>query len=343
MKSPLSKKIIFSFLTLSAFFVLAEIGARCWYYQTRTEYPLAWVHVYEHLLRLKAKQEYLAMGPWDKQKHYADFYNAPEMEESRKAHFRKYEAIFQELIARCKESDAVLIVLYIPSSETGRVASRAYFEKLVKKYRVPYLDVTGVLSRCSSSVTHLLPENGHLSRFGNQLTADQLALFLRPFLNHRSQIHYADRPKLLGDLRPNDSSIWRIEPDLPYRVVTNSQGLRRKGNVSFPTSRVKPRLLCLGDSFTFGPYMNNHDCYPQLLEGRLKNIDAINAGVAGYTICDELSYFEERGKYLEPDLVLLQVVDNDLYGLLPYMQKEFCRGGNRCIKKRPYHGFFLNL
>ena len=253
MKRPVGKKIIFSFLTLLVFLTLAEIGIRCLYYQTRTEYPLALIHGYEHLLRLKAKQDYLAMGPQDKQKHYADFYNAPEMAENRKTHFTKYEAAFKELVYRRKESDATLVVVYIPSQEVSRATSRTYFRNLVKKYEVPYLDMTNVFSHYASPVTYLLPENGHLSRFGNQLMADELALFLRPFLDHRSKINFATRPKLLGDLRVRDNSIWRIQPDLPYRVITNSQGLRGKGDVSFPKSASKRRLLCLGDSFTFGP------------------------------------------------------------------------------------------
>ena len=342
MKPSLSKKIIFSLSPLLTLLILGEVGARCWYYQTRTEYPLALIHGYEHLLRLKAKHEYLAMRPQDPQKHYADFYNAPEMATTRNAYFTHYEAVFKDFVNLCKESDTTLIVLYVPSLEVSRATSRAYFQQLVKKYGIPYLDATKTFSNYSNLMTYLLPENSHPSRFGNQLITDALALFLQPFLDHRSRVHSASRPKLLGDLRPNDNSIWRIEPELPYRVITNSQGLRRKKNVSFPKPSHQSRILFLGDSFTFGAYMNNQDCYPKLLEERFQNIEAVNTGVAGYTICDELSYFEERGKYLEPDIVVLQVADNDLYGFFPFMQKEFCRGGKYCIRKRSPRGF-LNL
>jgi lysophospholipase L1-like esterase len=121
---------------------------------------------------------------------------------------------------------------------------------------------------------------------------------------------------------------------MPYRVITNSQGLRKKADVIFPKSNEKTRILFIGDSFTFGPYLDNHDGYPQLVEQKTENIEAINAGIAGYTVCDEYSYFADRGKYIEPDIVVLQVVDNDLYGFFPHKQKAFCRGGEFCIEER---------
>jgi len=44
--------------------------------------------------------------------------------------------------------------------------------------------------------------------------------------------------------------------------------------------------------------------------------EVINAGVAGYTITDEVSLFVERAKYVEPDITILQVLDNNLHDLL---------------------------
>jgi hypothetical protein len=164
--------------------------------------------------------------------------------------------------------------------------------------------------------------------------ADALISFLEPYLGHRSEVIYHTRPELLGDLKQNYNSIWTIDPEMPYRVITNSQGLRKKADVIFPKSNEKTRILFIGDSFTFGPYLDNHDGYPQLVEQKTENIEAINAGIAGYTVCDEYSYFADRGKYIEPDIVVLQVVDNDLYGFFPHKQEAFCRGGKFCIEKR---------
>jgi len=124
--------------------------------------------------------------------------------------------------------------------------------------------------------------------------------------------------KPVADLDPNVDYFYLQSIDHPYRVVTNSVGLRRKTEIS----TIKPsgvyRIYCLGDSFTFGPYLNNHETYPNLLEEMLNNNDAgakyeaLNAGVSGYTLRQELGLFVERGYRSHPDLVILQVLDNDV-------------------------------
>ncbi|MBU1863210.1 MAG: SGNH/GDSL hydrolase family protein [Candidatus Omnitrophica bacterium] len=281
----------------------------------------------------KAVDEYKAERPSDPN-HYAHFYNDTQYEEEREKYCAKYETVFHEFVTACKEINTLLFVLYIPSQESSRKVSRAFFERLVRKYTIPYLDVTEPLSIYEPETVYLLPEDTHLSRFSNQVLARLLKDFITPYINHRSGVQYTSRPALLGDLKPNDNSIWTIKEELPYRVITNRQGLRRKEEVSFPRSSELTRVLCIGDSVTFCPYLSNHDCYPQLLEKSIDGVEVINAGNAGYTICDEFSYLMERGKYVEPDIIILQVLDNDLYGFSPHKQKEFCRGGKFCMKKK---------
>jgi len=132
-------------------------------------------------------------------------------------------------------------------------------------------------------------------------------------------------------MKPSEFLLREIVPSMPYRVITNSQGLRRTSDIVFPKPDNKCRILFIGDSFTQGAYLPNHDSFPQLLEEAVTSIEAINSGIGGYTICDEYSYYKEKGKYIEPDIVVLQVLDNDLYGFYPFKQKMFCRGGEFCI------------
>jgi lysophospholipase L1-like esterase len=84
-------------------------------------------------------------------------------------------------------------------------------------------------------------------------------------------------------------------------------------------------VLCLGDSYTFGPYLPNHDTYPDLLGKINPDLEVINAGICGFTITDEVSLFIERSKYVAPDITILQVVANDITGLFWFMQNEFSR------------------
>jgi hypothetical protein len=96
-----------------------------------------------------------------------------------------------------------------------------------------------------------------------------------------------------------------------------------KEEVTFP--KHKQRVLVLGDSFTFGLHLSNDATFPAILAEKAPNLEVINAGYPGYTIVDEADLFVERARFTEPDIVLLQVLDNDVYGMLSVMRNVFGR------------------
>lgn len=131
-------------------------------------------------------------------------------------------------------------------------------------------------------------------------------------------------PRLALLLEPTDhpEMIYRLRPglDLHYaglKLTTNPQGYRGP-----PLERNKPaetiRILVLGDSVSFGWGVSDGECYPRVLERELnrnrgsRRIEVINAGVPGYNTAMELAYLERDGLVLDPDLVLLDFVGNDL-------------------------------
>ena len=117
--------------------------------------------------------------------------------------------------------------------------------------------------------------------------------------------------------------IWDIDPRRPYRVFTNRQGFRNRLDVEVPKQR--QRVLVLGDSFTFGPFLSNEDTFPAMLERMSPDLEVLNAGVAGYTITDETMLYLERARHAAPDITVLQVLDNDLYGFFHFKLNEFDR------------------
>lgn len=133
-----------------------------------------------------------------------------------------------------------------------------------------------------------------------------------------------------GDLAPNQNGIWLSNPHRPYSLQTNSVGLRNVEELSQDENTL--RILAIGDSFTFGPYVENEDTWPAQLETSLntrfyptKQFEVLNAGISGYTAADQLEYLREKGLALNPDLVLLGVFPNDIIDYRPHKRAELGR------------------
>jgi len=114
---------------------------------------------------------------------------------------------------------------------------------------------------------------------------------------------------------PNYDSHGEFVP----QVRINSLGFRgRECQIEKPSGVY--RILCLGDSSTFGFSVPVGCAYPSLLESRLnasdaygdKRFEVTNAGVHGYTSFQCLRLYEHRGAQLQPDLVVLYVGPNDI-------------------------------
>ena len=126
------------------------------------------------------------------------------------------------------------------------------------------------------------------------------------------------------DAGPRPGQGWAIhDRELGYRprphfADHNAQGLR---NDPIAARKTRFRILVLGDSVTvYGD--SPADTYPGRLERLLNRdtalppVEVINAGVRGYTNYQELLFLEKVGLALEPDLVGVGFVLNDLHRIL---------------------------
>ena len=103
--------------------------------------------------------------------------------------------------------------------------------------------------------------------------------------------------------------------ELAYEVEINGLGLR--GPALSPTKAPgTARVLCLGDSVTFGYYVGDADTYPARLQALLApsnpGLEVINGGCGHFSIPDEVRYFHEGLSALQPDVVVLQFCSNDV-------------------------------
>jgi hypothetical protein len=127
-----------------------------------------------------------------------------------------------------------------------------------------------------------------------------------------------------------------------FPVATNSHGLRER---EFPTlpERGVVRILCLGDSLTFGDGVAVEDTYPKQLEALLRKkgnakYEVINAGVPSYDTWQEVVYFQEWGVQLRPRIVVMGFYANDPVPR-PETVKNFLTPGGT-LRRQGFGGMF---
>lgn len=235
-----------------------------------------------------------------------------------------YEKIFQRFAEVCAEHKITLIVIHAPDPWTPP-ATGQFFGSICAKRSVPYADLSAEFRKYPIEATHLMPFDPHLSPFGQRLFATAAAEKLKPLLDHRSEPLAAKKmPKQFGDNGAAKADAVDTQK-ITYQYSINNQGLRAKKEYAINKDPKVVRVLCVGDSFTFGHYVSDDMTYPSQLQKLLPQAEVINAGVPGYALCDELAYLENRGIYLSPDIIILEVLINDISGLQPVWQKKMCR------------------
>lgn len=123
----------------------------------------------------------------------------------------------------------------------------------------------------------------------------------------------------VGVFRPGISSRVSWPPELAYTANINSLGLRGPETTREPALGAF-RILCLGDSTTFGFYVEEDETLPQQLQRELRaqgaeQVEVVNGGCGGWTILDQTEFYLERGHQLKPSLVVLTFCSNDLVDL----------------------------
>jgi len=239
-----------------------------------------------------------------------------------------YAASFEPFAREVGRIGSKLLIVYVPPTVEHPMApdlatyDSSFFSALAERSGADYLDLSEVFSRHRLDDLTLLPDDFHLSRFGNRVVAEEVARVIEGYGDHRSPHRFEERPDKFGDLPSGSRRIWN-DPAFPFLVTINSQGLRMPQPLSFPKER--QRILLLGDSFTFGYMVHDAATFPRFLQERLPDREVVNAGVPGYTIFQEADMFLERARFTEPDITVLQVAYNDLFGAFSFERNTFSR------------------
>lgn len=131
-------------------------------------------------------------------------------------------------------------------------------------------------------------------------------------------------------MQPDSERFWKLKPNVRIEDegnefwkgrVSNSLGFR---NSEFEIDR-RPnmlRIVCFGDSSTFGIGNRMIDTWPSQLQQRIQGsswasryttIEVINAGVPGYSSFQGLQHLRQEIGRLNPDIVLASYANNDFW------------------------------
>ncbi len=108
-----------------------------------------------------------------------------------------------------------------------------------------------------------------------------------------------------------------LDSTAEWTIENNSLGFRGPEVRRDRSAKNAYRVLCIGDSVTFGFNGDQADTYPAQLAEFLrakqpgKDIEVINAGVPGWTWLQGVRFLERQGLALEPDLVIMAHGVND--------------------------------
>lgn len=140
-------------------------------------------------------------------------------------------------------------------------------------------------------------------------------------INKKSVVFSADKNlDNFYSLKPNYSDIqsylW-----LPHKTVQsyNKEGFNdlKDYNITKPINTY--RIIALGDSYTFGAFVDTKENWTELLESKLNNMkcnnfskfEIINLGVSGYDIQFAAHRFVMDGAIYQPDLILWFLKNDD--------------------------------
>ncbi|MFP6619059.1 MAG: hypothetical protein VB877_06930 [Pirellulaceae bacterium] len=138
-------------------------------------------------------------------------------------------------------------------------------------------------------------------------------------------------------------------------VHTNNDGLRSQYDRT-QFQALGTRIACLGDSFTFGSWVQDDEAFPSQLEQRLRkklgrqDVGVLNAGIMSYSPLLQEKMLQRVVQHYKPQLVLLMLDCTDIgddydYGLDydPQRQEPGPFNGPALSRPYPYYGALWRL
>ncbi len=148
----------------------------------------------------------------------------------------------------------------------------------------------------------------------------------RTFTLKLNNVHWPKEDKMLGWVCNSDSFLKfsnKIYNKLPIKYIINKDGFRN--NFDFcQTSIVDStrKVMLIGDSFIMSVYLSEDKTIASNIQNALgKDYKIINLGIPGYGIDQSILTYQKFNNLLQPDIVVLFYIDDDIVRILEAFRK----------------------
>lgn len=151
--------------------------------------------------------------------------------------------------------------------------------------------------------------------------------------------------QMIPNLKPEAETSW----DMPKPSITTNQDGFRVTGITVKKPKGVLRVLCLGDSVTFGDVpRKDNETYPHYLQWCLnwsypdRTIQVINAGCLGYTSVQGLELLKRKGLAYDPDIIIVGFVHHEQLPALKTDLDQMTSSSKsvRFIKSLLYRSYF---
>jgi lysophospholipase L1-like esterase len=132
--------------------------------------------------------------------------------------------------------------------------------------------------------------------------------------------HFEESTKLWRDYVSDPVLVFRLPPHTQktyqgVMISTNALGFRDREIERKQDGEL--RILLLGDSITFGYGVSDEETYGRKLESMLtselgRKVRTVNAGMGGFNTVQEAAFLEHQAAAIDPDVVSLLYLPNDI-------------------------------
>jgi len=137
--------------------------------------------------------------------------------------------------------------------------------------------------------------------------------------------HFEESSKLWLDYVSDPLLVFRLPPHTQktyqgVMISTNALGFRDREIERKQDGEL--RILLLGDSITFGYGVSDEETYGRKLESILtselgRKVRTVNAGMGGFNTVQEAAFLENQAAAIDPDVVSLLYLPNDIDSNIP--------------------------